>query len=549
MDADETIELTFQFVSVLLWSSVGLVAGFLAAVLIAALVHVIARGRPVARFIRNRCRKPFFVIGAVVGAWVGFISSTPVPRGIAEPGWRGVTQHVFLVLLILGAVWFVAGLIRVAEDVILERLGEDSLSNKARRIQTQSQVIRRVAIALVVVLGFAAILLTFPGARAAGASVLASAGIISVVAGLAAQTTLGSVFAGLQIALTDSLRVDDIVIVEGEFGNIEEITLTYVVVRIWDDRRMIMPSTYFTTTPFENWTRRAPALLGTVDFDVDWRIPVPAMRAELDRLLASTDLWDGRVGIFQVYDATDGKLRVRALVSGQDTPTLIDLKYYLREALVDWVQTNAPYALPRMRIEEQDVVEVVDDGRELSTGVLAEEMAELSKTDTTPKDQPGDTFAMPRVQEDPERRRAREAEARKARRRAEREDRRRAKENEGRLARREPRPRPSADQTVVMSLPMPERTSIKERTSIRDRTVTDRTDEDSTTTSEAHASSLFTGSPENEKRAQGFTGPGEEAYTEREQAAERRAAEQSTAEEPTDEPEAEPPRRSWGELD
>ncbi|MFC7407153.1 mechanosensitive ion channel family protein [Georgenia alba] len=521
MDTEQTIELTFRAVSVALWTSVGLVGGFLAAVLIAALIRVIARGKPVARFIRQRCRRPFLVIGTVVGTWIGFVASTPIPRGVEEPTWRAATQHTLLIVLIATAVWLAAGLIRVAEDVILARLGDDATSGRSRRIQTQSQVIRRVAVAVVVIIGIAGILLTFPGARAAGASILASAGIISVVAGLAAQTTLGSVFAGLQIALTDSLRVDDIVIVEEEFGYIEEITLTYVVVRIWDDRRMVMPSTYFTTTPFENWTRRAPSLLGTVELDVDWRVPIPAVRAELERLLGASELWDHRVGVLQVYDATGGFIRIRALVSAKDAPTITDLKYYLRESLVDWLQTNAPYALPRSRVDEYRVTQE-PDGPALSSGVLAEEMAELSTPEHLPPDELAvDTLTDLRAQEDPERRKVREAAARRARRRAEREDRKRVRE--GLPVRHDPRPRPSVDKTVVMNIPLPERTSLKGRT-VDPETATEP---GPTTSSGSHPSAFFTGSPEAEKRAEDFSGPSEEVYTERQRAAERRAAEQT----------------------
>src|SRR3712207_6783548 len=193
--------------------------------------------------------------------------------------------------------------------------------------------------------------MTFPGARAAGTSLFASAGVVSVIAGLAAQSTLANVFAGLQLAFTDAIRVDDVVVVEGEWGRIEEITMTYVVVHLWDDRRLIMPSTYFTTTPFQNWTRRAADLLGTVELDLDWSVPVDEMRQELTRLLESTDLWDHRVGVLQVTEATGGYVRVRALASAVDAPTLFDLRCHVREELVDWLQRTHPGALPRARVE------------------------------------------------------------------------------------------------------------------------------------------------------------------------------------------------------
>jgi small-conductance mechanosensitive channel len=199
------------------------------------------------------------------------------------------------------------------------------------------------------VLAAAAMLLTFPSARAAGASILASAGVISIVAGLAAQTSLANVFAGLQLAFTDAIRVDDVVVVEEEWGRIEEITLTYVVVHIWDDRRLVLPSTYFTTTPFQNWTRKESAVLGSVELDVDWSVPFDAMRAELDRLLTDHPLWDRRVGVLQVTDAVGSVVRVRVLVSAPDAGALFDLRCQVREGLVVWLQRDHAYGLPRVR--------------------------------------------------------------------------------------------------------------------------------------------------------------------------------------------------------
>ncbi|MPV36868.1 mechanosensitive ion channel family protein [Georgenia subflava] len=548
---DDTFQDPVETITLVLWVGGGIVAGLLVALVIGAFTRLVARRHPLADFVKRRCSRPFQAILVILGAWTGLVLATPVARGIAEPTWRAFAQHALLILLIAAITWFVAGLVRVVEDAAVARMSGDPESGRSRRVRTQSQVMRRVGVAVVVTLGVAAILLTFPGARAAGASLLASAGIISVVAGLAAQTTLGNVFAGLQLAFTDAIRVDDIVIVEGEFGYIEEITMTYVVVRLWDDRRMIMPSTYFTTTPFENWTRRAPGLLGTVEIDLDWRVPVPAMRAELDRLLAGTDMWDGRLGVLQVYDATNGMIRMRALVSGKDTPTLTDLKYYLREQLVDWVQTNAPYALPRSRFEEQDVVELQDNGAELSGGALGDDMAELAELAKLDGAHHRDTaLDVPVIDEDPDQRRARETAARKARRAAAREDRRRAREG-GRQGRppQERRVRASADATQVMDLgalgltegPAEEgaagepgeqvadaqrtrRTSILDRIDLPAETAADSTAVLAVTSTAGHESSMFTGSKEAEERAQAFSGPAAEVYEEREQTAERKRA-------------------------
>jgi small-conductance mechanosensitive channel len=203
---------------------------------------------------------------------------------------------------------------------------------------------------VVVVFAVAAALLSFPGAQAAGASLLASAGLASVIAGLAAQSTLSNVFAGMQLAFSDAIRIDDVVIVEDEFGRVEEITLTYVVVKLWDQRRMVLPSTYFTTTPFENWTRQTSDLIGAIMLDLDWRLDVDALRAELDRILADAPLWDGRVANVAVTDATGGRIEVRVLVSARDAPTLWDLRVLVRERLVAWVRTEAPEALPGQRV-------------------------------------------------------------------------------------------------------------------------------------------------------------------------------------------------------
>uniref|UniRef100_UPI00321655BA mechanosensitive ion channel family protein n=1 Tax=uncultured Arthrobacter sp. TaxID=114050 RepID=UPI00321655BA len=176
------------------------------------------------------------------------------------------------------------------------------------------------------------------------------------VAGLAAQTSLVNVFAGIQLAFTDAIRVDDVVVVQKEWGRIEEITLTYVVVHIWDDRRLILPSTYFTTTPFENWTRRQSEVMGTVEFDLDWRAPVEDMRAELKKVLATTELWDERVGILQITDATAGFVRVRILVSAADSAQLFDLRCLIREELVLFLQQEHPTALPHVRLESLGAV-------------------------------------------------------------------------------------------------------------------------------------------------------------------------------------------------
>lgn len=348
---EETAE-TAEAVIVPLVSVVGaVVVALLVAVLVGAVVRSVAKKSVVAADLSRRSRNPLRAVLVVIAVWVAL--RITVPRETWESsGWMSAVGHVLLIALIAAATWLIGTLAFVVEDAALSRYRVDVKDNRhARRVRTQVQLLRRITVAALVVVALAAVLLTFPGVSAFGASLLASAGVLSIVAGLAAQSSLANVFAGLQLAFTDAIRVDDVVIVEEEWGRIEEITLTYVVVHVWDDRRLILPSTYFTQTPFENWTRRAAELLGTVELDVDWQVPVDELRAELNRLLADTDLWDHRVGILQVTDAVNGVVRLRALASAVDAPTLFDLRCYLREGLVAYLQSSAAQGLPRTRIE------------------------------------------------------------------------------------------------------------------------------------------------------------------------------------------------------
>jgi small-conductance mechanosensitive channel len=252
---------TWQVLVVLAAAAAG---AWLAGVLIGVLVGRLARRSPLVADISRRGRTPLRALLVLAAATV-VLDAAP---GLG--GWREPVVRVLGLALIASVGWLLGVVAFVAADLALARYDVDVEDNRhARRIRTQISLLRRLAVVVIGVLAAAAMLLTFPSARAAGASILASAGVISIVAGLAAQTSLANVFAGLQLAFTDAIRVDDVVVVEEEWGRIEEITLTYVVVHIWDDRRMVLPSTYFTTTPFENWTRTQSAVLGSVDIDVD----------------------------------------------------------------------------------------------------------------------------------------------------------------------------------------------------------------------------------------------------------------------------------------
>ncbi|KTR07395.1 mechanosensitive ion channel family protein [Curtobacterium luteum] len=320
---------------------------------VAALVtHLVfrslARRERWASVLSRRTKHPFRTVLLIALLWTAFAASVPDTRTYP---WRDEVSHVFLIAVIGTGCWLACEVAIFLESLGLHRYRTDVPDNRvARRVKTQVLVLRRLTVAVLVIIAVGAILLTFPGVEAAGASVLASAGLISVIAGLAAQSTLGNVFAGMQLAFSGSIRVDDVVVVEQQWGRIEEITLTYVVVHLWDDRRFVLPSTYFTSTPFENWTRTNSELLGAVEFDLDWRVRPGDMRAELERILERTELWDRRVQVLQVTDAVQGFVHVRVLVTAHDAPSLFDLRCYVREELVAWIQRTHPDAQPVQRV-------------------------------------------------------------------------------------------------------------------------------------------------------------------------------------------------------
>jgi hypothetical protein len=307
-----------------------------------------------------------------VQATLALIAVYYAVRDTTDPAdWRTAFLHGVQLFVIGAVAWLVGALLLVIEDAALARWRTDVSDNrKARRVHTQVVMIRRVTLVVVGVLAFGVALMTFPQARVIGTSVLASAGFAGIIAALAAQSVLRNIFAGLQLAFSDAVRLGDVVIVQGEWGRIEEITLSYVVVHIWDDRRLILPTSYLTETPFENWTRTDAALLGSVEFDVDWGLPVDEMREELRQCLGRTDLWDERVSVLQVTEATAAAMKVRALVSAADAPRLWDLRCYVREHLVNWVRTNHPSAMPRLRAELTSVDDLAAAERLTQPGVV-----------------------------------------------------------------------------------------------------------------------------------------------------------------------------------
>jgi len=262
--------------------------------------------------------------------------------------------HHILVLINIAAIgWLLARLTSVAEDVMHQHYLikiKDSLG--ARRIRTQFQMVRRIVVIVVQVLALSVMMMTFPKIRELGAGLLASAGVAGIVIGVAARPFLENLIAGIQIGLTQPIRIEDVVIVEGEWGRIAEINATHVVVHIWDDRRLIVPLNYFNTKPFQNWTWVSADLLGTAFFYVDYAFPVEAGRQELKRILDESNLWDGRAWGLQVTDTTDRTVTLRALMSAPDASIAWDLRCLVRERFVAFLQTQYPQCLPRIRLTE-----------------------------------------------------------------------------------------------------------------------------------------------------------------------------------------------------
>lgn len=221
----------------------------------------------------------------------------------------------------------------------------------ARQLGTQVQVLRHIATVVIIVLTVSIMLMTFPNIRHVGESLFASAGLAAIVAGVAAHSTLSNLLAGVQIALTQPIRLEDAVVVEGEWGWIEEITTTYVVVRVWDLRRLVLPLSYFIEKPFQNWTRQSSDLLGTVFFYADYTVPVDEVREELHRMLASSGMWDGKVWGLQVSNLSERTVELRALMSAPGSSEAWDLRCYVREKMVEFLQRRYPNSLPRARAE------------------------------------------------------------------------------------------------------------------------------------------------------------------------------------------------------
>ena len=380
--AEAAVATTIDFTLLILGPIVGAFVGVVISVVMSALARKAFAKAATASSILARVRRPGHFTFAAWGAWAG-LGIALVNPNLSD--WNGTSittflMHVLLIVALACLTWMAYAAAWVFEDAAKAR--QDSDQGRSRRFETQAQVLRRFTQGIVVVVGVVAIIGTFEVARQAMTTVLASAGVLSVIAGLAAQQTLGNVFAGLQLAFTDAIRVGDVVVAgdKHETGSVEEITLSYVVVRIWDERRLIIPCRYFTQTPFENWTRRAAAQLGTVELKLDWSAPMTLIRTKVEQLLTSTDLWDGRTWGVQITDSDEYTVTVRVLVSAKNSGHLSDLRAYLREQLISWIVTEEPWARPAQRIEPRQTVTVEQDMSRERIARLAAELAGISGT-------------------------------------------------------------------------------------------------------------------------------------------------------------------------
>ncbi len=264
-------------------------------------------------------------------------------------------SHVNKLLIIFSVAWVSIKFMKGLAYYLQSRLDIGVPDNlKARKNMTSIRVFKAIAQSIIIIIALSAALLTFEQARTIGISLLTSAGIVGVILGFAAQKSLGLMLAGIQLAITQPIRLDDVVIVEGEWGRIEEITLTYVVVKIWDDRRLVLPVTYFLETPFQNWTRTNAQITGTIYIYVDYNFPVESLRTFIPGIIKENSNWDGRVFNVQVTKASEMYKEIRVLLSSSDASKNWDLRTFAREKIIDYINVNHPESFAKIRIKDED---------------------------------------------------------------------------------------------------------------------------------------------------------------------------------------------------
>ncbi|CAN7182318.1 mechanosensitive ion channel family protein [Microbacterium foliorum] len=314
--------------------------------LLALVANLISRRVPWVRDLARRVRNAMIVAAAVVAIWIAASVTEP-----AEQSWWPSVSRIFLIATILTGSWLLAASVSFGFERLIDREEAVLVGPEARRRRTQLLVIHRLVLVTIAVLALGTVLFTFPEMRAVGTSLLASAGIVSIIAGLAAQSILGNLIAGVQVAFTDAIKVGDVVVIQGEWGRVGEINLSYVVIYVWDERRLVVPCSYFTTTPIETWTRKSDKILGTVYLDLDWRVPMDELRQEFQRIVEASPAWDGRSWDAAVTDAQGGFVTVRLVMSSKDSGDQWTLRCEVREKIIGWLQREHPDALPRTRVD------------------------------------------------------------------------------------------------------------------------------------------------------------------------------------------------------
>ena len=311
-----------------------------------AVIRRITRGHIVASAVARRCWRPARVVLPLIALQAVWQAAPDKLLFMSQ------VRHGNALLLIAALTWLaLRALDGLAQGVATQHTVEVADNLNARRIQTQTRLLVRTASFVVLMAGLSLMLMTFPGARQFGASLLASAGVVGIVAGIAARPVFSNLIAGLQIALAQPLRLDDVLIVQGEWGRVEEINSTYVVLKIWDERRLIIPLQWFIENPFQNWTRSSAQIIGTVFVWVDYRMPLEPLRAAALRACEAATEWDKRLCLLQVVEAGEKSMQLRVLVTSSNSSLNWDLRCKVREALVDFMQREYPQHLPLMRAE------------------------------------------------------------------------------------------------------------------------------------------------------------------------------------------------------
>jgi small-conductance mechanosensitive channel len=254
-------------------------------------------------------------------------------------------------LFIFSFTWLLIRIIKLIKQLVISNYDVHATDNlKARKVYTQFTILERIFIFILIIFALGVALMSFDSIKEIGISIFASAGVAGIIIGFSAQKMIGAILAGVQIAIAQPIKIDDVVVIEGEWGRIEQITLTYVVIAIWDKRRLVVPTTYFIEKPIQNWTKSSSDIIGTVYLYADYKVPIDALRKKLTQILKGTDLWDGQSNALQVTKATETNLEIRALMSAKDSSTAWDLRVYVRERLIIFLQEKYPESLPHTRV-------------------------------------------------------------------------------------------------------------------------------------------------------------------------------------------------------